>query len=288
MIRSPRRALARLGGLLAVGYVGAAGYLKVREPALVYPIGDRRVVEPAAGFALRQRTVHFPAADGTRLEAWVVPAAPADSTGIWLLVCHGNYGNIGFGDRPEFYAAVRDLGLNVLAFDYRGFGASDGTPDEQGLYADALGAWRYLTDSLGVPPGRIVAFGHSLGSGVAVDLATRVPVAAVVVEGAYTSIPDRGQELYPWLPVGLIASQRFASIDKIGRLTVPVLLLHSPEDHIVPFSHGQRLYAAARQPKRLVEVRGGHDEAFLVDRARYFGALRALVDTLRAAAPLSR
>lgn len=278
-----RRGLARLLALLAVGYVGAAGYLKVREPVLVYPRGDRQVAEPPARFALRQRALAFPAADGTRLSAWIVPARAADSTGFWLLVCHGNYGSIGFGDRPEFYASARDIGLNVLAFDYRGFGASAGEPEEQGLYADALGAWHYLTDSLGVPPDRIIAFGHSLGSGVAIELATRVPVAAVVVEGAYTSIPDRGQELYPWLPVGLIASQRFASIDKIGRLAVPVLLIHSPEDDIVPFSHGERLYAAARPPRQLVEVRGGHDEAFLVDRARYFGALRALVDSLRGA-----
>ena len=278
--RHVRRLASATLALAVAGYGGAAAWLKVNETSLVFHPAERVVHAPPAGFALGQRSVSYPSADGTRLNAWVVPAARADSTGYWLLVCHGNYGNIGYGDRPRFYAYARDVGLNLLAFDYRGFGESGGAPDERGLYDDAEASYRYLTDSLHVPPGRIVLFGHSLGSGVAIELATRVAAAALVVEGAYTSVPDRGQELYPYLPVRLLAGQRFASIDKVGRIAMPKLFLHSPTDEIIPFTHGERLFAAAAAPKRFVAVKGGHMDAFREDRAVYFGAIRALVDAL--------
>lgn len=262
---------------LVVGYAGIVGAARAGEKQLVYHPADRAVPPPHPTLALRHREVRYPSTDGTSLAAWIVPAAPADSSGMWLLVCHGNYGNIGYGDRPEFYAFARNLGLNILAFDYRGFGASGGAPDEAGLYQDALASWRYLTDSLRVPPSHIVIFGHSLGSGVATDLATRVDAAALVLEGAFTSVVDRGAELYPLLPVRLIASQRFESLAKIAQVREPSLFLHSPEDDVIPFAHGERLHRAANPPKRLVPVRGGHMSAYSTDKATYFGALAALL-----------
>ncbi|MCC6319593.1 MAG: alpha/beta hydrolase [Gemmatimonadaceae bacterium] len=275
-----RLALATLSILVLLGYGGASAYLVLNERELVFHPAERAVHAPPAEFALRERRVSYPSVDGTRLQAWVMPGALPDSVGYWLLICHGNYGNIGYGDRPAFYAGARDLGLNLLAFDYRGFGESEGSPEEQGLYADAEASYRYLTDSLRVPPDRIVIFGHSLGSGVAIELATRVPSAALVVEGAYTSVVDRGQELYPWLPVRYIASQRFASIDKIGKVSAPKLFLHSPTDDVIPIDHGRRLFEAAREPRKFVPVIGGHMEAFKQDRGTYYGAIRALVDSL--------
>lgn len=268
-------------GVACLGYGGAIGYLKVSEIDLVYHPAERAVSEPPVSWGLNQRAHAFQAEDGTRLTAWSIPADSASDTGYWMLICHGNYGNIGYGERPEYYAYARATGLSLFAFDYRGFGASEGTPDEQGLYADAEASYRYLVDSLGVPPQRIVIFGHSLGSGVATELATRVPAAGLVIEGGYTSVPDRGAELYPWLPVRAIASQRFESIRKVGDLTLPKVYLHSPTDDIIPYAHGEAVYAAAAEPKRFVPVRGGHMLAFREDRATYFGAIRALVDSLR-------
>jgi fermentation-respiration switch protein FrsA (DUF1100 family) len=271
--------------LVTVVYVGAAVVLRASERSHVYVPGAREVDEPPAQLALRHRAVEFPSADGTRLHAWIVPAARAESSGYWLLINHGNYGNIGFGGRPEFYAGARDIGLNLFAFDYRGFGRSEGRPREQGVYHDAEGAYRYLVDSLQVPPDRIVIFGHSLGTGVATELATRVPAAALVLEAAYTSLPDIGQEAYPWLPVKLLAGERFETIAKIGRVNLPKLLLHSPDDDIVPYAHGQRVFAAAAEPKRFVTVQGGHAGAFREDRAAYFGAIRELVDAIARPSP---
>ncbi|HEU5049662.1 MAG TPA: alpha/beta fold hydrolase [Gemmatimonadales bacterium] len=268
----------------AVVWIGVAALLKASERSLIYVPGDREVPEPHPSFALRHRSIEFLTADSVLLHAWIIPAAPAASAppaDFWLLIAHGNYGSIGFGERPEFYAAARDIGLNLLAFDYRGFGRSGGRPGEEGLYRDAEAAYRYLTDSLQVPPRRIVLFGHSLGTGVATELATRVPSAALVLEAAYTSIPDIGQAAYPWLPVKLLAGERFETIDRIGRVTVPKLLLHSPEDEIVPYEHGRRVYEAASGEKRFVTVRGGHAGAFSEDRETYFGAISELLKSLR-------
>lgn len=284
----PVKRLAKLAlGAIVLGYLAIAVVLLASEKRMVFHPADRAVPTPSPTYALRQREVRYPSTDGTPLSAWIVPAAAKDSSGMWLLICHGNYGNIGYGQRPEFYAFARDLGLNLLAFDYRGFGASDGAPDEQGLYADAEASWRYLTDSLQVPPSRIVIFGHSLGSGVATELATRVEAAALAVEGAFTSVADRGQELYPLFPVRLLSTQRFASLEKIASVREPKLFLHSPEDDVIPFSHSERLLEAAAAPKSLVSVRGGHMDAFNIDKATYFGALGALVRTVTPATSAS-
>ncbi len=276
-----RRVSLILFVLAIAGYGGGAVYLRANETDLVYRPGQRELDAPDARWALHERPVSYASVDGTRLSAWIIPAPVADSLAMWLLICHGQTGNIGYGERPEFYASARASGLNLFAFDYRGFGASEGAPREGGFYDDALASYRFLVDSLRIPPRRIIIFGHSLGSGVAIDLATRVPAAALVVEGAYTSIPDRAQEIYPYFPVKLIATQRFASIDKIDRITTPKLLLHSPSDDIIPFAHGQRLFERAVEPKKFVTLKGGHIVAFREDSATYFGALRSLVDSLQ-------
>jgi len=280
-----RRTLLLLAAVALLGYGGAIAYLVVNETELVFHPAQRTVETPSRELQLRHRPVSYPSTDGTRLSAWIVPAAPADSSGMWLLICHGNYGNIGFGQRPEFYSFVRDLGLNILAFDYRGFGESAGAPDEDGVYEDALASFRYLTDSLRVPASQVVIFGHSLGSGVATELATRVDAAALVLEGAFTSVVDRGQELYPWLPVGLIATQRFESLAKMLRVAEPKLLLHSPEDEVIPFAHGERLRDAMVGGVSLVAVRGGHEDAYRIDKATYFGALATFIGEVSARGP---
>ncbi|MCC6931449.1 MAG: alpha/beta hydrolase [Gemmatimonadaceae bacterium] len=283
--------MKRLAKLLLVtvviAYGGIVVALRLGEKGMVYQPAERAVHAPAPAFKLQQREVRFASGDGTELSAWIVPAAARDSSGMWLLICHGNYGNIGYGERPEFYAFARDIGLNLLAFDYRGFGDSGGAPDEAGFYRDAMASWRYLTDSLHVPPSRIIVFGHSLGSGVATELATRVDAAALVLEGAFTSVTDVGAEIYPLLPVRLLSTQRFPSLARIADVREPKLFLHSPEDDVIPYAHSQRLFAAAGAPKSLVAVRGGHMEAFSKDKVVYFGALAGLVSTVTPSSPVA-
>jgi uncharacterized protein len=261
-------------------YLALLVLLRLFEPRLIYfPGYQRTLVSPPASLSLPVERVQFPTEDSLTLVGWVIRST-ANATGFWLLICHGNAGNLSEFDRPVHYAGLGRLGLNLLAFDYRGYGESGGTPSEPGLYRDAQAAYRYLREKQGIGADRIIVFGHSLGSAVAVDLASRVPVAGVILDGALTSAVDRGRELYPYIPVRWIAGSRFDSMEKIGRVRVPKLFLHAEGDEVIPLAHGRRLYEAAPQPKTFVQLHGGHGDAFDVDSANYFGSIAKFLVTL--------
>jgi uncharacterized protein len=268
------RILRAVRGMLIaalLGYGGFVGMLAWAEGRLVFPVlpETRRLAPPAVGLDLHPVRVTTVTTDGVHLVGWVM----ASNTGApWILIFHGNAGNIGDAGRPEHYALLRNLGLNVLTFDYRGYGESEGTPTEAGLYRDADAAFGFLRDSLRAPPSRIWIFGHSLGSAVAVDLASRVEAAGLIVEGAFTSAPDVAHYAYRLVPVRLIMRNRFASDEKIVRVAMPKLFLHARADRVIPLVLGRRLYERAAGPKTFVQLMGGHD-AFLVDSAGYVGAL---------------
>ena len=260
-------------GSVVLLYLAVIGLLWFAESRLIYfPGAERSLTLPAAALQLPIERTQFTAEDGVKLVGWVMPAADSTS-GFWLLVCHGNAGNLSQFDRPAHYAALRQLGFNLFAFDYRGYGESGGIPSEQGLYRDADAAYRYLREERRVPPERIIVFGHSLGSAVAIDLASRTRIAGLIVEGGLISVVQRGQELYPFIPVRWIARTRFSSIDKIPNVTAPKLFLHAVADEVIPLSHGRRLFQAAADPKTLVELAGTHSDAFAVDSAKYFGSI---------------
>jgi len=266
---------------LAAAYVAVLLLLRFSESRLVYAPGPARTLEPPPpNLSLAPERVEIPVEDGVTLVGWIIRAAPRRDGGRWLLVCHGNAGNLSEAGRPLHYAGLRDLGLNLLAFDYRGYGESGGRPTEPGLYRDAEAAYGYLRARLGVPPERIVLFGHSLGSAVAVELATRVPAAGIVLDGALTSVVERARELYPFVPVRWIARSRFASIQRIGRVRIPKLFLHARGDEVIPFDHGRRLFDAAAPPKAFVPLAGGHGDAFEVDSATYFGSIARFLQGL--------
>jgi fermentation-respiration switch protein FrsA (DUF1100 family) len=276
----------RLLTAAALAYLVLLLLLRLLETRLVYAPGPRRLDPPPPGLPVHR--VRIPSSDGVTLVAWVIPAPEAADTARWLLICHGNAGNLSNSGRPAHYAGLRALGLNLLAFDYRGYGESGGTPAERGLYDDAEAAYRYLRDSLHVPPDRLVLFGHSLGSAVAVELATRAPAAGLVLDGALASVAGRAQEVYPYVPVRLIARSRYDSIDKIARVRMPKLFLHARADEVIPFAHGRRLFEAAAEPKTFVTLRGGHGDAFDIDSAAYFAAIRTFLRSLPAEASAGR
>lgn len=269
-VEHPVRYVAKVALVTAVvAYGGAMGYLKLTESSHVYQPNDAgeeagRINAPAD--SLHVERVAFTSHDGARLAAWVVPAAGTGTTGMWVLICHGNAGNITLTKRQDFYARLRNLGLAVLAYDYRGFGESEKRAiSEAGLYADAQAAYDFLRHVRGVPPERIVIFGHSLGSGVAVELATHAEAAGLVLEGAFTGVDLVAQQRYPWFPVRAVMSNHFDSIDRIDRVSMPKLFLHAGDDAVIPIALGRELLRKAREPKRLVEVTGGHEDAFRLD-----------------------
>lgn len=283
MKKGARRALTAVGVLALAGYATPIVYLKANERHLVFrpeAFGGRMVTPMADSLHLTAERVQFTTADSVRIAAVVIPAA--DTAAQWLLYFHGNGGNVTSSDRPLFYARWHALGLNVLAVDYRGYGESgDQQPSETGTYADARAAYEWLRTVRNVPADRIIIYGHSLGTGVATELALQVQAAGLILEGAFTSVPDVGQILYPYLPVRLIATQRFANLEKIGRVAMPKLIMHASDDAEIPYAQGQKLFAAANAPKDWVELKGGHDRAFLDDSAHFWGHTRAFVEHLR-------
>ena len=210
--------------------------------------------------------------DGIRLHAWFVAADAPRGT---LLFSHGNAGNI--SHRLDSISLFHSLGLDILIFDYRGFGESEGKPSEKGTYLDVKAAWDYLLEERMISPEEIIIFGRSLGAAIAVDLASQHPSAGVILESAFTSVPDMAASLYPWLPVRLLSRYRYNSLDMIARITSPLLVVHSREDDIIPFAHGEKLFAHANEPKQFLELRGGHNDGYHASRKSYMKSMQQFV-----------
>jgi uncharacterized protein len=267
--------------LAALAYAGVLAWFRLNEDTFVFQPERGKLAAPPAHLALESRDVRLRTADGVDLVARLIPppaAVPTAEAG-WILYFHGSSANVGSVGYNEAWAKFRRMGLGVLAVDYRGYGESAGEPFEAGLYRDADAAYAHLTGALGVPPARVLIYGFSLGSAVAVDLATRVRAAGLMLEGALLSVPIRGAELYPFLPVDWMARNRFASVDKIGQVTMPKLLIHARADADIPVHHGRRLFELALPPKLFQEVGGGHATAHQVDPA-FFTAVAGFVTGL--------
>jgi len=224
-----------------------------------------------ASIGLAYEEVRLRTSDGVRLHAWFVPGGRERPT---LLFLHGNAGNI--SHRLEKLAILHELGGAVLLLDYRGYGLSEGAPDEAGTYRDGDAAYDWLIQR-GIQPTSLVVYGESLGGGVATDLAARRAVGGLILESTPTNMPDVARAHYPLLPAALLLSVRYDSLAKIASVDAPLLILHSTEDEIVPFEMAERLFRAARPPKRLVQLRGGHNDNFLVATDAYTSALRAFL-----------
>lgn len=229
---------------------------------------------------LRYEELTLVTEDDRRLHAWFLPSPVEPSADKYaVLMCHGNAGNISHRlDRTLLMHS--NLGTDVLLFDYRGFGRSSGSPDEAGTYKDVRAAFRYLVDTRGVDETNIVLFGESLGAAVALQLATEVEVAGLVLEAPFTSIRDMAREVYPFVPNGWVRT-RYANLEKIPEVTEPVLILHGTEDRTVPFAHGKALFEAATEPKRFLAIEGaGHSDTYLVGRELYWDAWRRFLRSL--------
>jgi uncharacterized protein len=248
-------------GLRTVLYVLAAYALFT---AAIYFAQRRMMYFPATFLPTPQEaglktaeTVDLQTSDGLKLVAWYVPATRA-STLKTIIYFHGNAGNI--AGRIFRIRQYLDAGFGVLLVEYRGYGGNPGNPTEQGLYKDGRAAMDWLADK-GIPAEQTVLFGESLGSGVAVQLATEYRTGALVLEAPYTSTVDVAAGAYWFLPVRLMMKDRFDSLDKITRINTPLLVMHGEHDRTIPVAHGRRLLSAARDPRRGVFVdRAGHND----------------------------
>jgi len=252
-------------------YVAFVAMLTLLQRRLIYFPDTSRIVPASTGIS-GLNALELVAADGVRLVAWYRAARPGQPTVLYL---HGNAGNIAY--RVSKARPFLDAGMGVMLLSWRGYGGSDGSPSEQGLYADGRAAAAEL-DRLGVTPSLLALYGESLGAGVAVQLASERPVAAIVLEAPFTSAVDIGASTYPFVPVRWLMWDRFDSASKIERIGAPLLIMHGEHDEVVPVSHGRRLFEMARTPKELVTFpRGYHND---LDS---HGAMRRAVEFIAAA-----
>jgi uncharacterized protein len=268
-LRFARRTLV----VLLFAYLAIVVLLMIFEESLIffpakYPDGDWN----PAGLIFED--AWFEAADGTKLHGWFMPH---DLPRAVALFAHGNAGNL--SHRADLFQALHQLGIAVLAFDYRGYGRSEGSPNEAGVIADGRAARKWLANRAGVPEQGIILMGESLGGAVAVMLASEVPARALVLENTFSSVPDVAAFHYPGLPIKTFIRTRLDAAAAIKNYHGPLLQFHGDCDTIVPISLGRKLFAAANEPKRLVVIPGcDHNDA----RSRqFFESLDKFLDELK-------
>lgn len=270
------RAAAGLSAAVFLFLLGGRLMLGALERQLIYfpARASRDAPTPRVAGAAAVEEVWLQS-EGARIHG--IYAAAPDPIGQ-LLFLHGNAGNL--YDRLDNVALLVQSGMSVLIVDYRGFGKSDGEPTEDGLYRDGQAAYDHMVGARGVDPRRLVLFGRSLGSSVAIELATQLDAGALIVESGFTSAQDMAKLHYAWVPGFVLSgmSHRLASLSKVPNLRTPVLYVHGDADAIVPVRMGRRLYEASPEPKEWYEIHGAsHNDTWYVGGAAYFERLADFV-----------
>jgi hypothetical protein len=267
--RSRRRRWLAAAALCAALWLAATMWSSVVNALLYFP--TRTLDGTPESVGLRYSDLDIPTSDGERLHGWFIPS-PHRPAAAHVLFFHGNGGNI--SHRLVQARALADAGLDVLLFDYRGYGGSTGSPDEAGTYKDARAARAALLAQPGIDAAACVYLGESLGGAVATELALAEPPAGLVLQSTFTSVRDMARLHYPFVPAALVPDA-YPTRERIARVKSPVLILHGDRDDIVPVGHGQALFAAATAPRRLEIVRGAGHNDFVMVAGTAYGAMIA-------------
>lgn len=266
------RMLLNLLIALVVAYVVIVLLVYFGQSRLVY-FPEKQLGNTPGAVGLDYSAVSLSTSDGETLQGWWMPVPDAKGT---VLFFHGNAGNI--SHRINYLTMFKRLGYDTLLFDYRGYGQSSGTPSESGTYLDAQAAWHYLTTTKEIAPERIVLFGESLGGAVATWLAAREKPGLLVLASTFTSAPELAGEIYPFLPVRWISRFAYNTLASLQLVSCPVFIAHSPQDDIVPFHHGERLFQTAPEPKQFLLLEGGHNTGFIFMQPAWKRTLGAFMD----------
>jgi uncharacterized protein len=271
-MNKPTKIVIRILFIFLVSYLGILGIVYFRQDKMLYE-PDKEITGNPQEIGLSYTETSFVTQDGINISGWYIPAK--EEKGV-VLFCHGNAGNI--SSCLGRIGVLNRLGLSTLIFDYRGYGQSSGRPSENGTYLDAEAGWDYLINIAKKSPARCIIYGHSLGGAIAAELALRKNPGVLVLEAAFTSVPDFGSRIYPWLPVSLISKYRYATINKIGLIKCPILIIHSPKDEMIPFEYGMQLYEKASLPKEFLEIKGEHNSGFMTSGELYQNGLKSFLD----------
>lgn len=221
--------------------------------------------------------VYFMAEDGVKLHGWFIPAPNAVATLLWF---HGNAGNL--SHRLDNIQRLKPLKLNIFIFDYRGYGRSEGEPDEQGIYKDSKAAYKKVLEMDTVSVDSLFFFGRSLGGICAVETAMNYPARGLILESVFTNSADMSKQVLPFIPLGWAIRSKLNAIDKIPHLKLPKLFLHGTRDEIVPYDLGRKLFEQAGDPKSFYPIEGaGHNDTYILGGAGYYEVLgRFITETL--------
>lgn len=260
-------------GTAVIGYGIAVMFIAQFQEHLVY-FPSKEITHTPADIGLAYNTVRFKNREGLFLNGWFIPHSKSDTV---VLYCYGNGGNISHRLMP--IDLLHAMGLSVFIFDYRGYGESEGKADEEGTYQDAQAAWEQLI-SMGYKPHNIILYGQSLGGAVAAYIASVREPKALILEGAFTDITALVKEHYFFLPVGLISRYRYDTASYLQKTHTPVLIIHSEQDEVVPYWHGQKLFLTAHEPKTMLTIQGGHNTALLESQESYMQGVSAFLKEL--------
>lgn len=242
-------------------------------------IPTRELIAIPADIGLIHEEVILKTEDNEKIHAWFIPTNPTEKQAAkTVLFMHGNAGNI--SHRLETIQIFHQLGLNVFIFDYRGYGKSTGNPSEKGTYLDATAAWNYLVQERKLSADQIIIFGRSLGGGVASELAINVSPAMLILESTFTSMQEVSKQHYPFMPTDIILKHEYETINKLKNISCPIVVVHSINDEVIPFSHAERIYEKANRPKKFIELRGGHGNGFLLSQQDYIAGLQHALQTM--------
>ncbi|MFH1214956.1 MAG: alpha/beta hydrolase [Pseudomonadota bacterium] len=244
-------------------YLCLGATLFVNQGRFIY-FPDRILSTTPAQLGLPYQSVTIDTIDGVKLHGWFIPA---DSDKSVILFCHGNGGNI--SHRLETIDIIHRLGHPLFIFDYRGYGKSEGHPTETGTYLDVEAAWNYLIHEQKIPASRIILFGRSLGGPIAAWISSRKAPRACILESSFTSAPAMAAAMYPFFPAGILCRFRYDTLAAVKNINCPLLIIHSPEDEIIPFRHGLTLFEAAHEPKTFLQINGNHNSGFLLSGKFY-------------------
>ncbi len=261
-IRMVRGILHTLIAICSI-YVGIVLLASLFQGWLIFQPRKRLQGDPTV-IGLPYVDVWLRSSDDVRIHGWYIPS---DRQGKTLLFFHGNAGNI--SHRLDSLAIFHDLGLNTLIVDYQGYGNSEGKPSEKTFYLDGNAAWNYLTGELNIPYGDIIVFGRSLGGAVAIELASRYSPGGIILESSFSDMAEVASEHFPFLPIRWLLRHRFDLSEKIKWIECPALVIHSPNDEIIPFRFGERLFTDLPEPKIFVEIEGDHNTGFLLSIEKY-------------------
>lgn len=247
-----------------VGYVCLCVLVYALQTKVIFPGGQMSERTPSMPpFKWKYEDVLLDV--GTeKTNAWFMPVENARGV---VLFSHGNSGAL--SNWLDAIIPFRDLGFSVLLYDYGGYGKSTGRASEQRCYADIRAMWKYLTETRGIAPDKILLFGRSLGGGVTAQLASEVKPGAVILESTFTSIGNLAREKFPMLPMQLLIWNRFDSSSKMARIHAPVMVVHSVDDTLIPYRFGRALFDHANEPKRFLEIRGDHNDGVIVSEEIY-------------------